>query len=353
MRHLRCHRSFTCAAVALVGLAAGLCAPSASSAAAESNGLTVNVVDIQPLVIPDKGSVTVTITNEPDGGGAIQTFSVFVSGSGFDTTKVTGPVADGAVSEPVTFQGALGTWRICADGDTMVPAESIDPETQSFHTPSGCSDDVKMTDGTSEAYSGSVSYQQRCDGLRYTARNINGRRSDYVVTTSSARRDHGTSTWTLKPGEERTGTLPRAWGGHVDVQVGPPNYGGVTDLPSKTWRAPDSCPMSGGTRLVGWIDGAPRGHATAVLHTEAYCPRVGYQVKGRHKVLWLGEVDGKMTVPQEGDDCPVPGRHRVRLMGHYLRGGEHLTARLWVKYDDEFMVSRDRTQLTGWHRFQR
>lgn len=336
-----------------VGIAAGALVGmgGAALAADYANGLTINLVNVTPLVFPDKGSVTVTVTNDPDTGGAAQNFTVFVSGNGFPASEVRGPVADGATSTEVTFSGALGSWRICAEGDTLVERDTEDPSTSNYFTPNGCMD-VTMTDGTAQAYTGSVEYAHRCDGLRYTVTNSSARKADYFVTTSAEHVRASLETWTLAPGATRTGSFSRAWGGHVDVEVAPPNSGPVAELPSATWRTPDSCPMLGGTSLVRWSDRLG-GHPAAIVRTKAFCPRVGYQVKGSRKIHWAGWFDGEKVIPEGGDDCPVPGRHRVRMMGHYLRPGQAITLRLWVKYDDEFYQSRGRTRFTGWHRFRR
>lgn len=323
LRHLA---SVLAVAVGLVVLA-----PASLAGAEESYDVTLSVVKVEPAVEPNVGAASVTVTNHPSDGAA-QNVHVFVSDNGFPAgTTVT--VADGATSAPIRFTGTRGTWRICTDA-----------------SPQHCIA-VVVPDGTADAYNGTVVFNHSCDGLRYTVTNTSDRDADFAITTTGDGLRGPIERWTLKPGASGTGGMPRWWDAKAVIDVGEAGGGWSEHLATETWQVPTNCPMLGGTSLVKWV-GLKQGHPAAVVRTKALCPVIGFQTKGKKRINWAGDFRGERTGEM---DCPVPGRQQVWHMGVYLKPGQAITIRMWVKYVDESWRSDGRglTRVTGWRTFRR
>ena len=272
------------------------------------------------------GSVTLTVTNPVDGGGA-ESYVVEADGG---SAQMTEALADGQTSTAMTFAPMPGVRGACATSEVSGKSSCI-----TFTVP----------DNTQRANAGTVVFTTTCTGLKWTVKNTGRETSVYNVRVAAPDQSTRFYEWKLAPGQSQSGVSPSYWyrlsvsvtmTNQYNADVPNPNVG------SAQWTQPAGCtpPMSGGDRLVSWgkvtrTSATPR----VTVTTKAYYAIYGYQVKGKG-VVWF------MTAR--------PGTHTFRLTNLKVPRHKQRTVRLWVRYKgaDAGLVFGTHA-FTGWHTYKR
>lgn len=292
-------------------------------------GAVINVTNVQGGRSADgqPGSVTLTVTNPADSGGS-ESYDVGVGGGG----STTPPLADGETSTPMTFQAMPGEHQACATSD-LTGRTTCAP--------------VTVPDDPQPANTGTVAFTQTCTHLSWTVTNTGWKTSVYNSRSVSPEYKDNVYSWTLAPGQSRSGTTPNyAVGTTVNVRVYTEN--GVEapnpDLGTAKWMQPSGCtpPMSGGDQVIRW--GKVTRHVATpkvTIRTKAYSAHYGYQVKGRKRIVWFSSN-------------VHPGTHKLRVNTLKIPRHDKRKVRLWVEYTGVGgHVGFGKHAFTGWHVYKR